>query len=325
MRHLLCALLLLSTACTAEEPDSGGGRVLAPDAGMPEAPPDEELGVHFQVDGLPPQTYWDTVPVFGQGPANGTVIIEGNVETISVELSSDGSFCTDVRLESGALNALEMVAIDEFGERSDTQSFDVSQSGEPPEAGEPVAARNVLLGGLPTPDSTIIESVGSFSAMTDNNMNTSVTLRNDTWDKDWFVLRVPAADGVESIKVTSSRECGNTNWGTGIGDYGIYTAPAVVPNMGRPGEGADSPWTQRGHYEADGTSVNVTDCSTTEYSCQEFQFDAAVSGAIGIDFLGNSCSNFWEVGIHKVHQIEAWSPEGVAPPSIKAPSCAGGF
>ena len=139
----------------AQEPDNGGGGEIGPDAGMPDAIPEEDLGVQLQVEGVPPQTYWGTVPVFGRGPANGTVIVEGNAGSISIELSSDGSFCLDVPLEKGAINLLEMVAIDEFGERSDSQSFDVSQSGEPPAAGDPRPTRALpssrrLAGSCPT-------------------------------------------------------------------------------------------------------------------------------------------------------------------------------
>ncbi len=318
MRHLLYALLLLSTACIAEEPDNGGGGELGPDAGMPDAIPEEDLGVQLQVEGLPPQTYWDTVPVFGRGPANGTLLVEGNQGTESVELSPDGSFCLDVPLEKGAQNLLEMVAIDELGERSDSQSFDVSQAGEPPKAGDPVAAKNLLLGGLPTVGSTVEAQVGDFSSMTDGNMSSSVTLQNAVTTDDWFILRVPAPDGVESIKVFSNPLCL-------MGDYAIYTAPSVLSNMIQPGPGEGSPWTLRGEYKAAGPEVNVTDCSDNSYACQEFQFDASVTGAIGINFIGNSCTNGFFLGEHQVQEIEAWSPEGVAPPSITAPSCQGGI
>ncbi len=302
----------------AEEPDNGGGGVIGPDAGMPDAIPEEDLGVQLQVEGLPPQTYWDTVPVFGRGPANGTVIIEGNVGSVSVELSPDGSFCLDVPLEQGSLNSLEMVAIDDVGERSDSQNFDVSQSGEPPAAGDPVAAKNILLGALPTVESTVDAQVGSFSAMTDGNLNSSVRLQNAVWDDDWFILRVPSPDGVESIKVYSNPECT-------MGDYSVYSAPAVQPNMMQPGPGEASPWTLRGSYKEAGPDVNVTDCSEGGFPCQEYQFNATVTGAIGVIFAGGECTNGWGLDEHTVQEIQAWSPEGVAPPSITAPSCSGGF
>jgi hypothetical protein len=131
-------------------------------------------------------------------------------------------------------------------------------------------------------------------------------------------LRVPAPDGVESIKVISNQECL-------MGDYGVYTAPVVEANMMQPGPGEGSPWTLRGKYAADGTEVNVTDCSESGFSCQEFQFTAAVTGAIGINFTGSECTNGWGLDEHTVQEIQAWSPEGVAPPTIAAPSCSGGF
>jgi hypothetical protein len=320
MRQLLVALLVLSTACIAEEPENGGGGgALGPDAGMPDAIPEEDRGVQLQVEGLPPQTYWNTVPVFGRGPANGTLLVESNEGTVSVELSPDGSFCMDVPLEKGALNLLEMVAIDELGERSDAQSFDVSQSGEPPEAGDPVAAKNVLLGALPVAGHTIEAQVGEFGAMTDSNLDSSVRIQNAITTTDWFILRVPSPDGVESIKVYSNTECL-------MGDYSVYTAPSVLTNMLHPGTLDEaSPWTMRGQFKAAGASVNVTDCSEGAYACQEYQFDANVTGAIGIEFNGGECSNFWGLGEHQVQEIQAWSPEGVAPPSITAPSCQGGL
>ena len=318
MRHLLFSLLLLSSACIAEEP--GGGELL-PDAGVADAAAEEEdMGVPLQVEGLPQQTYWDTVPIYGRGPANGTVLVEGNVDTVAVDLSSDGSFCLDIALEKGALNLVELVAIDELGERSDPQSFEVSQSGQPPAPGEPVAAKNIVLGGLPTTASTVEAQVGEFPAMTDGNLDSSVRLQNAVTTADWFILRIPAPDGVEKIRVYSNPDCL-------MGDYLVHTAPSVTSDMTPPGllDEDEGPWTFRGHYGAQGADVNVTACSENSLSCQEFNFDAAVTGAIGISFAGGNCTNFWLLGEHQVHEIEAWSPEGVAPPSITAPSCQGGF
>jgi hypothetical protein len=320
MRHLLFSLLLLSTACIAEEPGVSGGEAVGPDAGVADASPDdEEQGVPLQVEGVPPQTYWDTVPVYGRGPANGTVRVDANVDTLSVELGPDGYFCLDIPLEKGAVNVLDLVAIDELGERSDAQSFDVAQAGEPPEPGEPVAARNMALGGLPA-DDTLQEQVGFFSAMTDGNLSTSVVLQNAVFYSDWLILRIPAPEGIEKIRVYSNPECL-------AGDYLVHTAPAVLQDMAMPGALPvdEGPWTFRGQYEAEGERVNVTNCSDGSLDCQEYNFDSTVTGAIGINFTGDSCSNAFSLGEHQIHEIQAWSPEGVAPPTITAPSCQGGF
>lgn len=319
MRHSLCSLLLLSTACIAAEPEVSGGDI-GPDAGAADAPVEVEVGVPLQVEGLPPQSYWQTVPVHGRGPANGTVLVEGNIDTIAVELNPDGTFCLDVPLEKGAVNLLDIIAIDELGERSESQSFEVSQSGEPPEPGEPVAARNILLGGLPVANSTVEEQEGVFTAMTDGNLHSSVVLQNAIFYSDWFILRIPAPNGVEKIRIFSSPDCL-------MGDYLVHTAPNVLPEMVQPGlvDADEGPWTFRGHYFAESASVNVTDCTDNSLSCQELNFDSTVTGAIGISFSGDSCSNILGLGEHEVHEIEAWSPEGVAPPTIAAPSCQSGL
>jgi len=320
MRALLFALLLTSgAACIAEEPGTGGGGGGGADAGPIQPDAAEDQGVPLSVEGLPPQTYWDTVPLFGHGPANGTVIVEGPTDTVSAELGVDGSFCIDVPLDKGTVNALAIVAIDAGGERSESQSFQVTQAGEPPDPGEPVPARNIALGGLPTPGS-IAEEQGTYPAMTDGNRNTGVMLQNDIFSSDWIVIRVPTPDGVETIRVYGDEECL-------IGDYLVHTAPSVQTDMPEPGgQNVDvNPWTFRGRFGSDNATndFNVTDCSEGNTPCQEFNFDSAITGAIGIHFVGNGCGNFAPQE-HTINEIEAWTPEGVAPPVVTAPSCQGG-
>ncbi len=316
MRSLLFVLLLTS-ACIAEEPDNGGGE--GPDAGPTPADAAEDVGVLLSVEGLPPQTYWDTVPLFGHGPANGTVIVEGPTDTVSVELGVNGSFCLDIPLDKGTVNDLEVVAINAVGKRSEAQSFEITQSGEPPNPGDPVPARNIALGGLPIPGS-IVEEQGSYPAMTDGDHSTGVMLQNDIFSSDWIVIRIPTPDGVESIRIYGDEECL-------IGDYLVHTAPSVQTDMPEPGgENVDAtPWIFRGRFgSTDGEhDFNVTDCSEGNTPCQEFNFTSEVTGAIGIHFAGNGCGlvNPQE---HTINEIEAWTPQGVAPPVVTAPSCSGG-
>ncbi len=318
MRVFLFALLLTSGACIAEEPNNGNGGGGGADAGPIEVDAGDE-GVPLTVEGLPPQTYWDTVPLFGHGPANGTVIVEGPTDTVSAELGVDGSFCIDVPLDKGAVNGLAIVAIDADGERSDAQNFEITQAGEPPEPGDPVPARNIALGGLPIPGS-VDEEEGTYPAMTDGNRATGVMVQNDIFSSDWLTIRIPTPDGVESIRIYGDQECL-------IGDYLVHTAPSVQTDMPVPGnENVDAPpWTFRGRFGSDDgeQDFNVTDCSEGNTPCQEFNFDSAITGAIGLRFVGNGCGNFAPQE-HTINEIEAWTPEGVAPPVVTAPSCSGG-
>jgi hypothetical protein len=318
MRALLFTLVLASGGCIAEEPGTGGGG--GPDGGPIEADAGEDEGVRLSVEGLPPQTYWVTVPLFGHGPANGTVIVVGPTDTVSTELGVDGSFCIDIPLDKGAVNGLEVVAIDASGKRSDPQNFEITQAGEPPDPGEPVPARNIALGGLPIPGS-LDEEEGTYPTMTDGNRNTGVILQNDVFSSDWITVRMPTPDGVESIRIYGDEDCL-------MGDYLVHTSPSVQTDMAPPGaESVDvAPWTFRGRFGSTSgvNDVNVTDCSIGSTPCQEFNFDADVTGAIGIRFVNDTCSNFAGLGEHQVNEIEAWTPEGVAPPVVTAPSCSGG-
>lgn len=320
MRALLFSLLLATGACIAEEPINDNGAVDGPDAGAVEADGGEDEGVLLSVEGLPPDTYWDTVPVFGHGPAYGTVIVEGPTEPVSAELGVDGSFCIDIPLVKGELNSLEITAIDEDGERSEPQRFEVSQFGSPPSPGEAVPSRNVALGGLPTADSTVSEEEGVFAAMTDGNRATGVMIQNHWLNSDWMILRVPTPDGVETIRVYGDDDCE-------IGDYLVYTAPTVQLDMPIPPDYDEEavPWVLRGRHGAfnPADNYNVTDCSENTQPCQEFNFDSAVTGAIGIRFSNGGCGNF-NPAEHTINEIEAWTPEGVAPPVISAPTCQNG-
>ncbi len=316
---VLCCAGLLSGACIAEKPDDGN-RPGGPDAGSQETDAGD-LGVPLNVEGLPPTTYWDTVPLFGHGPVNGTVLVEGPLDTVSAELGIDGSFCIDIPLEKGATNNLRVIAIDEDGERSEPVFLDISQAGEPPEPGDPVPARNVALGGLPVQGS-IAEEQGTYPAMTDGNRATGVMLQNNIFSSDWVILRIPTPDGVEQIRIYGDSECL-------IGDYLVHTAPSVQEDMPEPGNmNMDmNPWTFRGRFGSDNNAVemdfNVTDCSENGQPCQEYNFDSAITGAIGIRFIDNGCGNFAPEE-HTINEIEAWTPEGVAPPKVVAPSCQSG-
>ncbi|MCP4448415.1 MAG: hypothetical protein GY811_24195 [Myxococcales bacterium] len=319
MRALLFALLLSSGACIAEEPGTGGGGNGA-DAGIPVADADPNVGVVLSVEGLPPETYWDELPVFGHGPPYGTVIVEGPTDTVSAELGVDGSFCIDVPLDKGIVNQIEIVAIDESGDRSAPQDFEVSQFGEPPDPGDPVPSRNIALGGLPTADSTVDEEQNTFPAMTDGSHSTGVMVQNAIFSDDWMILRLPTPDGVETIRIYGDEECL-------IGDYLVHTAPSVQPEMPAPGDLNEdtNPWVFRGRFGSlnEANDFNVTDCSSDDQPCQEFNFTAAVTGAIGIRFVDFGCGSF-APDEHTINEIEAWTPEGVAPSVITAPSCQGG-
>lgn len=319
MRSILFAVLVSTSAiagCDASEPGVDGP---GPDAAMVDAQVVDE-GVPLHVDGIPPTSYWNTVPVFGRGPANGTIIIESTAGTVSVDAASDGSFCLDVDLLKGMKNTLIISAINQIGERSESQTFSLSQEGEPPEPGDPVPAKNIALGGLPTDWTSVDEEEGVFAAMTDDNISSSVVLQNGFGD-DFLVLQLPIADSVERIRVTSDKACH-------LSDYLLHTAKTITVeqqiSFGLM-ETDIAPWTFQGHSGQDGSpDVNVTDCSTQTYSCQEYNFDPTVIKFIGMRFLNHICSSTLGYGERRVRQIEAWTPEGVAPPTISAPTCQGG-
>lgn len=321
MRSVLFVLLVsaaIGTACDAEEPGVDNKK---PDAGeiAPDAAVDE--GVVLIVEGLPPTSFWNTVPVFGRGPANGTVIIEGTSGNESVDTASDGSFCIDVDLVKGVENTMVITAISQSGERSDSQNFSVMQEGEPPDPGDPVPAKNIALGGLPTAWSKVYATDGTFAAITDDSLSSSVLMKNDLNEDDYLVLRLPTPDAVERIRITSDTTCH-------LSDYLLHTAKTISVEQQVAFGGMEmneGPWTFRGRSGQEGMpDVNVTDCSTATYSCQEYTFEPTVMGFIGLRFWDSVCSNSFFVGTRRMRQIEAWTPIGVAPPTISAPTCQGG-
>ncbi|MBL4633489.1 MAG: hypothetical protein JKY56_06445 [Kofleriaceae bacterium] len=320
MRSILFGLLVSTTLCVgcdAEEP--GVGDKTNPDAAVP-LDASVDMGVPLTIEGLPPTSHWDSVPVFGRGPSNGTIIVDSTAGIQSVDTASDGSFCLDVDLLKGVNNTMSIQAIDQAGEKSDTQNFSVMQQGEPPEPGDPTPAKNIALGGLPTAWSTVYEKVGTFAAITDDSISSSVLMKNDVNDDDYLVLRLPTPDSVERIRITSDTTCH-------LSDYLIHTAKVITVEQQVPFgamEMNEGPWTFRGHSGQDmEADVNVTDCSTATYSCQEYTFEPTVVNFIGLRFLDSVCSSFL-LGERRLRQIEAWTPIGVAPPTISAPTCQGG-
>lgn len=322
MRHFLfLALLSTSTvACIAEEPMNGEGDPAGPDAGMPDQMPEEDEGVPLSFAGLPPQTYWDSVPVHGQGPANGSVIVEGSDGTVAIELGGDGSFCLDVPLVKGQLNTLSLMAIDQDGERSDAQVADVLQEGQPPSPGQATPAANIALGGLPIAATTVSVEEGSFAALTDGNLATGALISDALWSYDWMTVQLPISDGVEKLRIYSDVNCP-------MEEYLVHTAAAVTTDMPAPGTEnlSTAPWTFRGHHGSAAGNVNSSNCSTASFACQEYSFESSVVGVVGIRFQSDDCQSFFGVGKHRVHEIQAWTPTGIAPPAIVAPSCQGGL
>ena len=314
MRHLLFILLLSTAACDATDPDSPP-QTMGVDAGVED--PREE-GVPLTLFGVESQTYWETIPLRGTGPQNGMLIVDTPQGQKSVNLGADGSFCLELALAPG-LNSFNLIARNEFGEESRTVSADILREGEPPKPGEPLPAKNIALGGQVF-DTTFQEQEGTFSSMTDGNLDSSVLAQNAVFLSDWLIMEIPNPDGVEKIRVYHNKQCL-------IGEYYIQTAPSVLTDMLQPGIEAvdEEPWTYRGHTGAQ----SVTDCSNSTLSCQEFSFDSVVVGAIGLRVKEDSdCTNAvggFGLGEHRIHQIEAWTPEGVTPPDYSAPTCASGF
>lgn len=318
MRKVLLLLLLSQAACIAEEPDSST-EVLGPDAGQV-VEEEEEQPVLLDVHGIPTQTYWDSVPVVGQGPESGSVIIEGSQGPIAVDLGSDGSFCVDMPLEKGRSNSLGLVAIDMEGERSEAVVLEILQDGEPPPPNQALPAKNIALGGLPAAQSTVTVETGSASDMTDGKLGTSAFLSDATFSYDWIIIRNPIADGVEKIRIISDLECP-------MDEYLLHTAPGATAATPAPGaaESDVGGWTYRGHFGSEDTPSLAVNCSTKDFACQEYNFPSTVVGALGIRFVSDDCHNFFGLGKHRILEIEAWTPPGTTPPSNTAPSCQSGL
>lgn len=327
MRQLLPIILLSMAACGAQEPGvSGNTNPDGPDAGHDVQEPDGPVELSIGVPKA--QTPYSTTPLLGKGPKNGSILIEGPKGSVPAEVASDGTFCANVPLRPGE-NTLTVQAINEIGKRSETKTLTILQSGEPPKPGEAQPSDNAGVGALVVAGS-MEEEEGMVASLADGKLNTSVLYQNAVWDDDWFTLRLAAKASVEKIRIYSNKECN-------LRGYYVHTATSAVPDMAEPGlEAKDSgPWTFRGQYAVDGlfnevVTVNVTDCSTADLSCQEigfFKSDGSTYapeaiGAIGIQIYKDGClSPYSGLGQHQIHEIEAWTPEGIAPPAPPVPSC----
>jgi hypothetical protein len=176
---------LAAAACGNANPED-----LPPVDGEPDAGQVDPGPVALTITPSSVITPWDSVPITGAGPANGTLVYEsaaGGQDTI--RLGSTGEFCLDISLVDGD-NTIKFEAISEAGEYSDAEFLTIRKEGEPPEI-EPVDPGNIILADrtpgtvyymqdVPYNSETEIElDSGTFSGLVDGNTNEIVQFHAD--------------------------------------------------------------------------------------------------------------------------------------------------
>jgi hypothetical protein len=290
--------LMLAMACTAEPPEvSGGG--YGPDAaggtgGTDAGPPPE---IPLLLAPLPDSTVWESVPIHGSGPPDGTVLVDTQSSgSLTVPISSSGNFCVDVPLVDG-MNEFTLRSLDEEGTFGTPITAQVSKEGEPPPPPEGNPARNVSMGGTVT---TSEDVDGRLANVIDSDWGSMVTLTNNWFNEDWVWVLLDERSRIERVVVVSSESCP-------MNEYHV-----MFSDLDAPGDPTsdNSNWTY--------TEVDVP------WAATELIYDAFVTKHIAVRFLSSDCAEWYGRGQHVVGEIQAWTEAGVPPPPPAAPSCFSG-
>jgi hypothetical protein len=278
------------------------------DAGME----DDEEFVQLHVNDPGVTTYWGSVPLTGQGPSNGTLLVEANDGNVqSVPLGGDGSFCVDVSLTKGSVNTITIEAISAMGKYSAPHTVQVRQEGEPPEQGgegtPQISYKNIarnatnFLGTVSTID-------GSFYYLGDGSTSAFVTIKNNgnlLSGADNLYFKLSDTARVKELRFLSTTDCV-------LQKFTVY----LSDNNSDPGSVGGSAWTQVADVTNGSSDYKVTPSSTGD------------ARWLGIDFNSRDCGPAIGAAHHKLIEIEAWAEVIVdddGEGGTGAPSCASGF
>jgi len=218
---------------------------------------------------------------------------------MSRAISSDGNFCVDAPLVASSNNQFVVRGVDRNGVMGDPVTVEVKQDGSPPEPEMAPAAQNMAQGGVA--QGSVWEKEGVFASMIDGDPSSSLYMSNAWTGDDWVWVMLRERSNVEMVRVMSSIDCL-------AGAYTVLTSDDDAP----------------GDPARENTKWKVFGDQLYGNGDDVYMKDAPVSMRhVAIMFWSSDCS-FLGHGYHKISEIEAWTPAGIAPPVQRAPSCSGG-
>jgi hypothetical protein len=306
MRKRLSALLLgisVSYGCSAAMPDD------TPRGGVDAGVEDPALPT-LRVNSPGVSTYWDSVPLTGQGPSNGTLIVEsGNGQVTSKELGSDGSFCIDISLIKGTVNTITVRGISAFGDYSLPEVLEIRQEGEPPDNGNG-GGTTITYANVGRNASNFLGTVSAidgsnFYMLSDGNHSAFVTIKNAATSGDKLYFKLSDYANVKEIRFLGTADCYLEKFRVFLSD-----------NIADPGDVYGASWTQ------------VADVSNGTSDYKVTTSGSNMARWLGIDFRSRDCGPAIGPAEHQLYEIEAWaevSEEDPGEGGTGAPSCASGF
>lgn len=289
-RHVLTAFLLSTlAACSAEEVGMDGD--VAPDAGTSEV----ETAVELEVDAPDASTHWDSIPVTGHGPANGTLIYTTAGGGQHVEaLGATGDFCVDVLLSKDQNNTIKFEAVNSAGVYSEPILVDVRQAGEPPETETDTDTNtgytNIAYGATIEDMSVGIDDDGDVAALVDGDTSAHITVRNSVLHTDWMVVELNERLPIEQIKIQTTEDCPMDHFKILLSDDADSADP-VFNGISYPPS-----WVTVAEVSV-GVPIHVVQPNLGQPRARR----------MAIEFLSGDCSSIIENGRHRIKEIEVWA------------------
>ena len=165
------------------------------------------------IDPFMAQTPFNTQPVSGRGPANGSLLVTQNGKTQAHAIQNSGTFCVDIPLTSNATNELTFQAlnIDGVPVLANPLKRQIIQSGTPPENQTPVSTNPVLENVGPTAHNVFSNmdfdgpGVNAFTGWEEifNDPNQTTLVKNHTFGKNYFNFDVVVTSPLFSVVLNS--------------------------------------------------------------------------------------------------------------------------
>lgn len=293
-------MALSAAACTVQAPDEQGVDPTGPDASVGGDPDDTTTPpeVRLHVDQPVSSTNYFTVPVSGQGPRGGSLLVNTPERgAYSTSIGADGCFCIDVPLTPNTPNTLTFKAMDEAANYSDEVSVSVNQAGSPPGQPAPGLPTNLSRGGTVYKTSMSLNG-GSPSALTDGNPNTEVDYEDSWFDDNYLAVSFSQRGNVDFLRIRTAANCVAT-------EYNLLISDAVSP--GKAVKGA-ADWKFVYHQTAgDGDDAYQ-------------MFTPTPARHVAIEFLSGDC--YGPLSDHVIREIDVHTPPPPPPNAPAVPSCA---
>jgi hypothetical protein len=314
-RWLVLVSISMLPACVATSTDPNSGNSPAPpmmrDGGVARPGPGggvpSDMGMANpgmvqppRLGPMPSTTYWPSLPLHGQGPPGGTVLIDGASGTQQpVDVSQSGQFCADVKLAADSANQLSVRAVDTFGNVSDPVMVMVQQSGTPPESPAAQPSVNASLGGSASANLDCL-SCDPTVAMIDGDLSTSYTARRALVETSWVEVQLVNRSNIDHIHVVSPASC----------PLSAYTV--LVSNKDAPSAPS----------KTDSANWQVVKAITGSKGEDTIGFQPMPLTTVAVIFDVSSCGTVWYSD--SISEIEAYTVADMPPPPLTAPTCNGG-